>query len=172
MHAAKPLDRCFATSIASDSEQNKMWFKNEQSADSLNMRTGVLSSFPLPLLRSATELGNRAEFMTWPSAPRDTRQPVLALAQEHRIPFLPSRLLREGRGVVRNHQLLWISDPVRPRFSAITSYDFVKYKSNFRTACFSPGADFCQYSLLTKNRNLEHLSLTRNVKIWSVNSFL
>ena len=48
--------------------------------------------------------------------------------------------------------LLWISDPVRPRFLAITSSDFARSLSNFRTLHFSPSADFCQYGLLTKNR--------------------
>ena len=48
--------------------------------------------------------------------------------------------------------LLWISDPVRPRFLAITSSDLAWSLSNFRTLHFSPSADFCQYGLLTKNR--------------------
>ena len=41
--------------------------------------------------------------------------------------------------------LLWISDPVRPRFLAITSSDLARSLSNFRTLHFSPSADFCQY---------------------------
>ena len=48
--------------------------------------------------------------------------------------------------------LLWISDPVRPRFSSITSLDLARSLSNFRTLHFSPSADFCQYGLLTKNQ--------------------
>ena len=32
-------------------------------------------------------------------------------------------------------------------------------------SCFSSSANFCQYGLLTKNRNLGYLSLARNVKI-------
>ena len=61
--------------------------------------------------------------------------------------------------------LLWISDPVRPRFLAITSSDLARSLSNFRTRHFSPSADFCQYGLLTKNRKLRYLSLLRNVNL-------
>ena len=48
--------------------------------------------------------------------------------------------------------LLWISDPVRPCFLAITSSELAQLVPNFHTLLFSPSADFCQYGLLTKNR--------------------
>ena len=47
--------------------------------------------------------------------------------------------------------LLWISDPVRPCFLAITSSNLAQLVPNFHTLHFSPSADFCQYGLLTKN---------------------
>ena len=60
--------------------------------------------------------------------------------------------------------LLWISDPVRPCFLAITSSDLAQLAPNFHTIHFSPSADIHQYGLLTKYQNLGYLSLTRNVK--------
>ena len=54
--------------------------------------------------------------------------------------------------VINVRVLLWLSDPVRPRFLAITSSDLARSLSNFRTLHFSPSANFCQYGLLTKNR--------------------
>ena len=62
------------------------------------------------------------------------------------------------------HTLLWISDPVRPCFLAITSSDLAQLVPNFHTLHFSPSADIHQYGLLTKYQNLGYLSLTRNVK--------
>ena len=53
---------------------------------------------------------------------------------------------------VSKADLLWISDPVRPCFLAITSSDLAQLVPNFHTLHFSPSADFCQYGLLTKNR--------------------
>jgi len=60
--------------------------------------------------------------------------------------------------------LLWISDPVRPRFSAISSKLLAGLNPDFHTAYFSSGADLYQYTLLTKYQNLGQLSLTRNSK--------
>ena len=60
--------------------------------------------------------------------------------------------------------LLWISDPVRPCFLAITSSNQSQLVSNFHTIHFSSSADIHQYGLLTKYQNLGYLSLTRNVK--------
>ena len=60
---------------------------------------------------------------------------------------------RHSHAMLRSsNYLLWISDPVRPRFLAITSSGLARSLSNFRTLHFSPSADFCQYGLLTKNR--------------------
>ena len=68
----------------------------------------------------------------------------------------------------RSWLLLWISDPVKPCFSAITSWRLDWLASTFGMSRFSSSANFCQYGLVTKNRNLRYLSLSRNVKIWSV----
>ena len=52
---------------------------------------------------------------------------------------------------------------MRPCFSAIISSIFVQLAWNFGRRYFSSSANFCQYGLLTKYQNLEHLSLARNV---------
>ena len=76
------------------------------------------------------------------------------------IPYSPT--IGHGNRSVR---LLWISDPVRPCFLAITSSDLAQLVPNLHTLHFSPSADFYQYGLLTKNQWLGYLSLPRNVNL-------
>ena len=72
--------------------------------------------------------------------------------QKYVFNFEIYRFVKKADNLSHPPLLLWISDPVRPRFLAITSSDLARSLSNFRTLHFSPSADFCQYGLLTKNR--------------------
>ena len=75
-----------------------------------------------------------------------------------KIDFCVDMFLRFWRSSLHSfnvyvRKLLWISDPVRPCFLAITSSDLAQLVPNLHTLHFSPSADCCQYGLLSKIDN-------------------